>query len=590
MRKVLFAFVTLVLVPHVVLAAAFSPTLLKISADPVIQYDFDGSELNIPVTVSGTPAGVFFLVFSRGKADAISNVQNGYIGWHYVNNIDTCIYYSSLQSMSIGANTISWDGKDQDGGTLAAGDYTYYIYGYDNQSSKLKMAQYINYDRMAKIQEKDEDGLPFANPFWYTYDKRWEIGNDPMDESLIETTTVNLAEGWSLWGRPEVAQNDFNTFYIGIYNKDAAVGSLHKMAWVPGGDAELQTDFGEDGFAESFAAHYFVGSGSSGVTIDGDYLYTSSRCGTCTDPDADFYAFDMEGNLIERIDLTEWWSSLSDYEAGGQMNGGPSYFTYRDGYIAMNHYGCCLHQMVNPSAYLESGEMDDFWVWTNGNGDYTLDHNFEETAERPWVCNDFNVGPYIYTLATDANHFSAGNAYDAGAVSFGLIAPDGTGLGYLTYAGDTAGWKKSTLVIDADTPFDGYYCDNQQAGGTHYEGWEANEYTDGLYFIGQDSISGLLTNAVAVKDDAPEAFSVSQNAPNPFNPTTTIQFTLAAAGEVSVDVFNVAGQKVDSLASGFMNAGSHSVVWDASGFSGGVYFYRIECEGFSKTMKMTLLK
>ncbi len=57
-----------------------------------------------------------------------------------------------------------------------------------------------------------------------------------------------------------------------------------------------------------------------------------------------------------------------------------------------------------------------------------------------------------------------------------------------------------------------------------------------------------------------------------------------------MDVFNVAGQKVATVANEFMNAGSHSVTWDASGLSAGVYFYTVKTDKYSKTMKMTLLK
>jgi len=52
----------------------------------------------------------------------------------------------------------------------------------------------------------------------------------------------------------------------------------------------------------------------------------------------------------------------------------------------------------------------------------------------------------------------------------------------------------------------------------------------------------------------------------------------------------VAGQKVDTIVSGFMSAGSHTVTWDASEFSAGVYFYTVKAGEFSKTMKMTLLR
>ena len=95
---------------------------------------------------------------------------------------------------------------------------------------------------------------------------------------------------------------------------------------------------------------------------------------------------------------------------------------------------------------------------------------------------------------------------------------------------------------------------------------------------------------VGVEENAPSTFSVAQNLPNPFNPTTTISFTLPVAGMVSIDVYNVAGQKVDTIVNEYMNTGSHSVVWDGSEFSTGVYFYTVKFNNFTKSMKMTLIK
>ncbi|MCE5248930.1 T9SS type A sorting domain-containing protein [bacterium] len=81
-----------------------------------------------------------------------------------------------------------------------------------------------------------------------------------------------------------------------------------------------------------------------------------------------------------------------------------------------------------------------------------------------------------------------------------------------------------------------------------------------------------------------------QGAPNPFNPSTTVSFTIPQPGNVTIDIYNAAGQKVAAVADGFMSAGNHSVTWDASGFSAGVYFYTVKAGYVSKTMKMTLLK
>jgi hypothetical protein len=95
---------------------------------------------------------------------------------------------------------------------------------------------------------------------------------------------------------------------------------------------------------------------------------------------------------------------------------------------------------------------------------------------------------------------------------------------------------------------------------------------------------------VDVADQAPAAFTVSQNSPNPFNPTTAINFTLAQAGHVTIDVFNAAGQKMDTIANANMTAGVHSVTWNAAKFSAGVYFTTVKSGDSSKTIKMTLLR
>jgi pimeloyl-ACP methyl ester carboxylesterase len=82
----------------------------------------------------------------------------------------------------------------------------------------------------------------------------------------------------------------------------------------------------------------------------------------------------------------------------------------------------------------------------------------------------------------------------------------------------------------------------------------------------------------------------SQICPNPFNPTTQIRFELADAGLVKVRVYNVLGQLVAELANGNLSAGVHSVTFDASTLSSGLYICRIESRGFTDQKKMLLMK
>ncbi len=93
----------------------------------------------------------------------------------------------------------------------------------------------------------------------------------------------------------------------------------------------------------------------------------------------------------------------------------------------------------------------------------------------------------------------------------------------------------------------------------------------------------------------PLEFSLSQNYPNPFNPTTNINFSLPVDSRVTLEVYNILGQKVKTLISNELTAGNNNITFDASGFNSGVYIYRIEAEGnngekFSANKKMILTK
>ena len=85
-------------------------------------------------------------------------------------------------------------------------------------------------------------------------------------------------------------------------------------------------------------------------------------------------------------------------------------------------------------------------------------------------------------------------------------------------------------------------------------------------------------------------YNLAQNFPNPFNPSTTIRFSIPESGNVTVKVFNILGKEVGTIVSGFHQAGTYNVVFDASKLSSGVYLYQIEAGSYRATKKFTLLK
>ncbi|MCD6308452.1 MAG: SMP-30/gluconolactonase/LRE family protein [Candidatus Latescibacteria bacterium] len=90
--------------------------------------------------------------------------------------------------------------------------------------------------------------------------------------------------------------------------------------------------------------------------------------------------------------------------------------------------------------------------------------------------------------------------------------------------------------------------------------------------------------------EEPEPISLSQPYPNPFNPETTIEFSLARPEEVELAVFNTVGQKVSILARGFFHPGAHCLTWNAAGMPAGVYFCRMRSGSVSLVKKMMLLR
>jgi hypothetical protein len=99
-----------------------------------------------------------------------------------------------------------------------------------------------------------------------------------------------------------------------------------------------------------------------------------------------------------------------------------------------------------------------------------------------------------------------------------------------------------------------------------------------------------LLTAVRNTETAPQTSMLGQNYPNPFNPATTIAFTLPKDDDVTLDVMNILGEHMATLTHGRVSAGTHTVNFDASRLTSGIYFYRLSAGSFTRTQKMILAK
>jgi hypothetical protein len=135
------------------------------------------------------------------------------------------------------------------------------------------------------------------------------------------------------------------------------------------------------------------------------------------------------------------------------------------------------------------------------------------------------------------------------------------------------------------------------AGELHFELVdETGHCTTKIKTKGQDvAIPQVAGGSTGINDVTPSHFELKGNYPNPFNPETIIGFNLPQQTPVTLRVYNILGQVVNTLVDEVLPAGNHAVKWDGTNDGGkevasGVYFYRIKAGDFESTQKMTLLR
>ena len=124
------------------------------------------------------------------------------------------------------------------------------------------------------------------------------------------------------------------------------------------------------------------------------------------------------------------------------------------------------------------------------------------------------------------------------------------------------------------------------------------EITSGDVLFWYDTLSFLTTDVEDEQGDLPTVFALEQNYPNPFNPATTINYSIPAVEtghapslqHVNLVIYDLLGREVATLVNEQQRPGSYTVNFDASGFSSGVYFYKLTAGQFTESKKMILLR
>jgi len=100
-----------------------------------------------------------------------------------------------------------------------------------------------------------------------------------------------------------------------------------------------------------------------------------------------------------------------------------------------------------------------------------------------------------------------------------------------------------------------------------------------------DSLVGIANN-----QEIPTTFKLYTNYPNPFNPVTTIKYDLPRSANITISIYDILGKELTKLVNGYTQAGSYEVIWDATNYASGTYFYRFESDAYKDVKKMSLIK
>jgi hypothetical protein len=196
------------------------------------------------------------------------------------------------------------------------------------------------------------------------------------------------------------------------------------------------------------------------------------------------------------------------------------------------------------------------------------------------VVNGYFRFPYFNNLSY--GEFSPYRILRAKKYTLEVTPADDNRTVLVSYDADLSGLGGQTAVVFAS----GFLSPEDNQNGAGFGLFAA--LTNGT--VVELPVSGDM--AAKTDNDAtlPTEFTLNQNYPNPFNPTTTINFSLPVASDVTLEIYNVLGQKVRTLINEAMEAGSHSVSFDGGDVSSGMYFYKLRAGDYSATKKMTLVK
>ena len=510
------------------------------------------------------------------------------------------VNHSPMMNLEAGSNSWTWDGTAWDGSAAGAGDYEYDVIAFNDFEANLVGTGHsgawgqhsvdTNVDppeTWSPYQETPPNVSYFgtvdrdyiANPTAY---EQWTItAFDPQEENNASGNRPDDLDPSVHWSSRSSANENLGTTtgIIKLKRNDAAK------------TLDIDTSYGDEGQGADRGSTWWVIPHQSSV-------YSGTRSGDPLLIGIEVYD-KTSGEMTRFNDMLDWFHRVDTDEDGNQSIAqvGISIFAVNDNGIWMTDHA---------TDHFVHTDHDGNVKWCNTTGDGIKDWLSAESAQELGIASHA-AGSNAVTVSMDAHPTGkmsiAIDQHNQIGYNFGAFGRDGTGLFFHTfdpelgpyYYGSTL--KHIRLIGDGSGQYDGMY----PATGVDITNptERVSEGNGMLMYIPHGIFTGRLSSMTAVEElgpaSTPDSYVLGDAYPNPFNPETTIEFSVPFASQVRLEVFNTAGQLVATLVDEELGAGSYKSVWNgldkgAGKVSSGVYFYRMEAGGFTATRSMTLLK
>ena len=513
-----------------------------------------------------------------------------------------------MEEVVSGDNALTWDGTDFEGNEAGSGSYEFDVLVINLKDSPTLVGPStpggapfsetsidIKSDPPEIWAHSNEDGSEYyrgtIGTDWIANPDAWEVWTAPFMD--YEGVDIRMGQ------RPDDIDPDVFWNISSIGEKGGIYKSLidrSTQSW------ELDPTFGDNGFFPNIHDRAFGG------WPQGSFFIKSHWSLADVPVTAAEYHDKSSGEIVRSTSLNEYYLSVR------QSNDGSLFFVGDGpGKIHANQHGAwmCTPRRL-PIVHLDAeGNV----VWSNHAGDGIGPRVSIEEAERFGV--PATNGQQIHARGTGNGHgMFLSEVSTASGAFVAFLGRDGTGITELfvdpKVFPPSQNWSDrwlpswELLVIDEGTAYDGlYYGSAMDLGNWNYGG---STRRAGAVMVGPGSMfhvpfgmaEGRMGPDVSVVEEVagsvvPRHYSLSDAYPNPFNPKTTIEFSVPVAEHVRLDMFSAAGQLVVHLIDDELGAGSYKTVWEGINSSGdrvssAVYFYRMQAGDFVDTRAVTLLK